>query len=76
MICWRPREERKAHQVALCVSSSCIPSPPAGERCLGEFKAAPEVFWVQEEPRNMGPWRFVREQLESCSRTVTGWFAT
>jgi 2-oxoglutarate dehydrogenase E1 component len=23
-----------------------------------------EVVWAQEEPRNMGPWRFMQEQLQ------------
>jgi 2-oxoglutarate dehydrogenase complex dehydrogenase (E1) component-like enzyme len=22
------------------------------------------VYWVQEEPRNMGPWRFIQENLQ------------
>ena len=25
-----------------------------------------EIKWVQEEPANMGPWFFVREQLFGC----------
>ena len=29
------------------------------EGVLGRYRrATPEVYWVQEEPRNMGPWRF------------------
>ena len=60
------REERKAHQVALVRVEQLYPFPAGQVRdVLERFKAAPEVFWVQEEPRNMGPWRFVREQLES-----------
>ena len=23
-----------------------------------------EVVWLQEEPRNMGPWRFAQEQIQ------------
>jgi 2-oxoglutarate dehydrogenase complex dehydrogenase (E1) component-like enzyme len=30
---------------------------------LGRYPAAAEIAWVQEEPRNMGAWRFVREQF-------------
>jgi 2-oxoglutarate dehydrogenase E1 component len=25
---------------------------------------APDVVWVQEEPRNMGAWTFVRERID------------
>jgi len=60
------REESKAHQVALVRVEQLYPFPAGQVRdVLERFKAAPEVFWVQEEPRNMGPWRFIREQLES-----------
>jgi 2-oxoglutarate dehydrogenase E1 component len=31
---------------------------------LARYPATAEVIWAQEEPRNMGPWRFVNEQLE------------
>ena len=31
---------------------------------LLRYPATAEVIWTQEEPRNMGPWRFVREQIQ------------
>lgn len=31
---------------------------------LLRYPLTAEVAWVQEEPRNMGPWRFVSEQLQ------------
>jgi 2-oxoglutarate dehydrogenase E1 component len=30
---------------------------------LAAYPDAAEVVWAQEEPRNMGPWRFMREYL-------------
>jgi 2-oxoglutarate dehydrogenase E1 component len=32
---------------------------------LKRFKQAREFFWVQEEPENMGAWRFVQSRLEA-----------
>jgi len=39
---------------------------PAAElgRILADYPEGIEVRWVQEEPANMGAWRFVREQFE------------
>ena len=30
---------------------------------LGRYPAQAEIVWAQEEPRNMGAWRFVRERF-------------
>ena len=30
---------------------------------LARYPATAELVWAQEEPRNMGAWRFVREQF-------------
>ena len=35
------------------------------ENALGAYPNATEVVWVQEEPRNMGAWPFLRERLEA-----------
>ena len=32
---------------------------------LAKYKAAKEIIWCQEEPRNMGAWSFIRPYLES-----------
>ena len=32
---------------------------------LSRYSSADERLWVQEEPRNMGAWTFVRDRLES-----------
>ena len=31
---------------------------------LARYSATAEVVWAQEEPRNMGAWRFLREQIQ------------
>ncbi|MBO0721389.1 MAG: multifunctional oxoglutarate decarboxylase/oxoglutarate dehydrogenase thiamine pyrophosphate-binding subunit/dihydrolipoyllysine-residue succinyltransferase subunit [Blastocatellia bacterium] len=35
---------------------------------LASFWKAKEIFWVQEEPQNMGGWNFMRPRLESLLR--------
>ncbi|MEO6725290.1 MAG: hypothetical protein ABIU20_00980, partial [Blastocatellia bacterium] len=35
------------------------------ERWLASYTKAQELFWVQEEPRNMGGWTFMRSRLEA-----------
>jgi 2-oxoglutarate dehydrogenase complex dehydrogenase (E1) component-like enzyme len=59
------REERKADHVALVRVEQLYPfaadRPPRS--CCAIRKTA-EVVWAQEEPRNMGPWRFIHEQMQ------------
>ena len=31
-----------------------------------------EIFWVQEEPSNMGAFRFVKHRIESVLQVITG----
>ncbi len=31
---------------------------------LGQYTSVEQVYWVQEEPQNMGPWFFVRDKLQ------------
>ncbi len=40
-----------------------LPEEPIA-RLLGSYPALESVCWVQEEPRNMGAWDFVRRQIE------------
>jgi 2-oxoglutarate decarboxylase len=47
-----------------------VPGRELGQ-VLGRYPAAAEVAWVQEEPRNMGAWRFVREWFDDG--LVEGW---
>ena len=31
-----------------------------------------EIYWVQEEPSNMGAFRFVKHRVESVNQSITG----
>jgi 2-oxoglutarate dehydrogenase E1 component len=58
----RGRDEQKADHVALVRLEQLYPFPGAEiGRTLARYSAGAEVVWAQEEPRNMGAWRFVRE---------------
>jgi 2-oxoglutarate dehydrogenase E1 component len=35
------------------------------QRWLASYTKAQEIFWVQEEPQNMGGWNFMRPRLEA-----------
>jgi 2-oxoglutarate dehydrogenase E1 component len=59
------RQERKADHVALVRVEQLYPF--AGDQArdiLARYAGTAEVAWAQEEPRNMGPWRFMREFLQ------------
>ena len=58
------REEQQADQVAIVRSSSSTRSPrPSSRVVLARYAPRRELVWAQEEPRNMGAWRFVRERF-------------
>jgi 2-oxoglutarate dehydrogenase E1 component len=60
------REERKIEHVAIARLEQMYPFPTSGVQViLARYPALAEVVWVQEEPRNMGAWRFVQEQMQS-----------
>ena len=66
------REERHADHVALVRVEQLYPfaaaqAAEALARCPGA-----EVAWAQEEPRNMGPWRFMREQIQPLLEESSG----
>jgi len=59
------RQERKADHVALVRVEQLYPFAADRARdMLARYPATAEVAWAQEEPRNMGPWRFLREFME------------
>jgi 2-oxoglutarate dehydrogenase complex dehydrogenase (E1) component-like enzyme len=59
------REERKLQHVAIVRLEQLYPFPAAELKdILDRYPALSGVVWVQEEPRNMGAWRFVQEQLQ------------
>jgi 2-oxoglutarate dehydrogenase E1 component len=59
------REQRQASQVALVRVEQLYPfAADQASDILARYPDTAEIVWVQEEPRNMGAWRFMREQLE------------
>jgi multifunctional 2-oxoglutarate metabolism enzyme len=59
------REERKAEHVALIRVEQLYPFAADQARdILARYSDTAEVVWAQEEPRNMGPWRFLRENIQ------------
>ncbi len=59
------REDRKIQDVAIVRLEQIYPFPAGQVRdILARYPETAEVVWVQEEPRNMGPWRFVQEQMQ------------
>jgi 2-oxoglutarate dehydrogenase E1 component len=60
----KAREERQAHDVALIRLEQLYPFPGTElGSVLQRYPASAELVWSQEEPRNMGAWRFVRERF-------------
>ncbi|MGH9559347.1 MAG: multifunctional oxoglutarate decarboxylase/oxoglutarate dehydrogenase thiamine pyrophosphate-binding subunit/dihydrolipoyllysine-residue succinyltransferase subunit, partial [Bryobacteraceae bacterium] len=59
------RDERKNSDTAIVRIEQLYPFPE-GEfaQVLAHYPAAGEVVWVQEEPRNMGAWGFVRGWIQ------------
>ena len=69
------REERNATTVALVRVEQLYPFAAEQARdILARYPQTAEVVWAQEEPCNMGPWRFLRENiqplLDNTRRTV------
>ncbi len=59
------REERKAEQIALVRIEQLYPfAQSMFNDILLRYPLTAEVIWAQEEPRNMGAWRFLREQIQ------------
>jgi 2-oxoglutarate dehydrogenase E1 component len=59
------REERQAAHVALVRVEQLYPfAAEQAKETLGRYAPSAEVVWAQEEPRNMGPWRVMRESIQ------------
>ena len=59
------REARQANHVALVRIEQLYPFAESDANdALLRYRIAAEVVWAQEEPRNMGPWCFMQEQLQ------------
>jgi 2-oxoglutarate dehydrogenase E1 component len=58
------RQDARADHVALVRLEQLAPLPAAGlERVLGRYSPEAELVWAQEEPRNMGAWRYLRDRF-------------
>ncbi len=61
-----------AGDVAIVRLEELYPWPePEINALMARYAAAEAVFWVQEEPANMGAWTFVRERLQEPLRTLS-----
>jgi 2-oxoglutarate dehydrogenase E1 component len=61
------REKRK-QQAAIIRLDRLYPLPVNELRAaLGEYPPELSLIWVQEEPENMGAWRWLRPQLEAVA---------
>jgi 2-oxoglutarate dehydrogenase E1 component len=59
------REERKVSHVALVRVEQLYPFAADQARdILARYPLTAEVVWAQEEPRNMGPWHFIHDQIQ------------
>jgi 2-oxoglutarate dehydrogenase E1 component len=57
------REKSSAPGVALVRLEQLYPFPTAELAMILARYSKAELIWAQEEPRNMGAWRFVRERF-------------
>ena len=65
------REELGRNDVALIRLEQFYPFPTdAAKAAIARYSKATEVLWVQEEPKNMGGWSFVRPFLEEVVGTL------
>ncbi|MGE0882693.1 MAG: multifunctional oxoglutarate decarboxylase/oxoglutarate dehydrogenase thiamine pyrophosphate-binding subunit/dihydrolipoyllysine-residue succinyltransferase subunit [Blastocatellales bacterium] len=62
-------EKNKSDRIAVLRLEQFYPFPQSLlERWLASYTKAAEICWVQEEPRNMGGWAFMRPRLEELLR--------
>ncbi|MBX9722668.1 MAG: hypothetical protein K2X81_14815 [Candidatus Obscuribacterales bacterium] len=66
------RIKRGIKDIAIVRIEQLAPFPwdKVAEECA--FYANAEVMWVQEEPKNMGPWSFVQPRISTATRTLNG----
>jgi 2-oxoglutarate dehydrogenase E1 component len=58
------REKQKIKDVAILRLEQLYPFPEWHlSKTLEPFSHAQEIFWVQEEPRNMGAWTFINQRI-------------
>jgi 2-oxoglutarate decarboxylase len=67
------REKGRHDDAALVRLEQLYPFPASRvQAALARYPAAAALVWAQEEPRNMGAWRFVREHLLDGAVDVGG----
>jgi 2-oxoglutarate dehydrogenase complex dehydrogenase (E1) component-like enzyme len=60
------REKRKQSQTAILRIEQLYPFPEWNlSKIISGYEQAREIFWVQEEPRNMGAWNFISRHIEA-----------
>jgi 2-oxoglutarate dehydrogenase E1 component len=57
------REARKAHDVAIVRLEQLYPLNDALAQTLAPYKDGTKLVWVQEEPKNYGPWYYINATL-------------
>ncbi|MFO0760983.1 MAG: 2-oxoglutarate dehydrogenase E1 component [Byssovorax sp.] len=57
------REARKAHDVAIIRLEQLYPLNESITQALAPYKDGTKLVWVQEEPRNYGPWYYINATL-------------
>jgi 2-oxoglutarate dehydrogenase E1 component len=63
----------KEAQVAITRIEQFYPFPEDEVRAeLERYQGADDVLWVQEEPANMGAWRFLRPRLDTLLEELHG----
>jgi len=71
------REERTADHIAIVRLEQLYPFLSSSVNdILLRYPLTAEVIWAQEEPRNMGPWRFLREQIQPLLDSPAANYAT
>jgi len=59
-------EEAKAERIAVARIEQFYPFPKADvRREMARYEGVKDVVWLQEEPRNMGPWTFLQPRLNA-----------
>jgi 2-oxoglutarate decarboxylase len=65
------RDARKAEDVALVRIEELYPFPEqAVQNVLARYGASVDLTWCQEEPRNMGAWRFMFGYFKGMDRVI------
>ena len=66
-------EPEKDERIALVRIEQYYPFPwKALQTEIGRYSADSEVYWVQEEPANMGAWTYIQSYINSALRSVFG----